>query len=172
MILEEETYAKFGYYSSDLSPKSCKKIVVACDKCGIVRTITKHCNISGLCKSCCQKGKYHSEETKRKISESEKGKKLTEEHKRKISEAHKGERNHMFGKHLSEETKKKMGDAHRGTKNHNYGKYSYNIAGYLFVPVFEFENFEILLSVNRITRFRKIVVLFLVGFSPSPCPLF
>lgn len=34
-------------------------------------------------------GKKHTEETKSKMSESQKGKKLSEEHKRKISEAHK-----------------------------------------------------------------------------------
>ena len=34
-------------------------------------------------------GKHHTEETKKKISESKKGKHLSEEHKRKISESHK-----------------------------------------------------------------------------------
>lgn len=48
-----------------------------------------------------------SEETKRKISESEKGKKRSEETCRKISESHKG-------RHLSEEAKKKMSEARKG----------------------------------------------------------
>ena len=52
--------------------------------------------------------KTHSEETKRKISESHKGKKLSEEHKRKIGEAQKG-------KIVSEETKLKT----RGVNNPN-----------------------------------------------------
>ena len=56
-----------------------------------------------------------SEETKRKISESNKGKTASEETRRKISEAHKG-RTH------SEETRKKMSEARKGEKNHNYGK--------------------------------------------------
>jgi len=46
----------------------------------------------------------HTEETKRKISESLKGRKLSEEHKRKISELHKGKKH-------SEETKKKMSES-------------------------------------------------------------
>ncbi len=36
------------------------------------------------------KGKRHSEETKRKLSEAHKGKKLSEEHRRKMSVAKKG----------------------------------------------------------------------------------
>lgn len=46
-------------------------------------------------------GWNHSEEIKRKISDSKKGKKLSEEHKRKLSELKKG-------KSLSEEHKRKM----------------------------------------------------------------
>ena len=54
-----------------------------------------------------QKGKKHSEETKKKMSEAKKGKQLSEEHKKKMSEAKKG-------KQLSEETKKKMSEALKG----------------------------------------------------------
>jgi hypothetical protein len=36
MILEEETYKKFGYYPRDLSRRSGKRILAACDKCGIL----------------------------------------------------------------------------------------------------------------------------------------
>lgn len=55
MILEEETYKKFGYYSSDLSPKSKKKILAACDDCGKVRVLGKG-DYRPLCKLCCHKG--------------------------------------------------------------------------------------------------------------------
>jgi len=59
------------------------------------------------------KGKYPSEETRRKRSESmqgkNKGKTASEETKRKLSESHKG-------KHLSEETRRKLSLAHIGHK--------------------------------------------------------
>jgi hypothetical protein len=62
------------------------------------------------------RGKHLSEETKRKISESEKGKigfwknkKMSKEHKQKISENSKGRK-------LSEETKNKISIAKKGKK--------------------------------------------------------
>ena len=48
-------------------------------------------------------GKKHSDETKQKISEAHKGKTLSEEHRRKISEA-------QIGKSVSEETRHKMSE--------------------------------------------------------------
>lgn len=51
-------------------------------------------------------GKTHSDETKKKISESQKGRKFSEEHCAKISRAKKGNK-------LSDETKKKMSEARR-----------------------------------------------------------
>lgn len=53
------------------------------------------------------KGKTHSKEFKRKMSELHKGKQLSEETKRKLSESHKG-------KQWSEETKRKMSEAKKG----------------------------------------------------------
>ena len=64
-------------------------------------------------KSLHNKGKKHSAETRRKISESHKGKILSEETKRKLSEANKGNTYHK-GKILSEETKRKLSEAHKG----------------------------------------------------------
>ena len=55
MILEEETYEKFGYYSQDLTPKSNKRIIVACDECGKVRVSHKR-SYRSLCRSCVNKG--------------------------------------------------------------------------------------------------------------------
>ena len=62
------------------------------------------------------KGKtnIYSEETKRKISETQKGKHLSEETRKKIGEREKGEKHWNYGKHRPEETKKKIGEAQKG----------------------------------------------------------
>ena len=51
MILEEETFKKFGYHTYNLSPQSSKKIVVSCDECGKTREIGKR-YYRIHCKSC------------------------------------------------------------------------------------------------------------------------
>ena len=72
----------------------------------------------------------HSEETKRKISESQKGRKFTEEHRRNLSVSHKGKtisqeqklkisaslkgNKNTLGYHHSAETKEKMRDSQKG----------------------------------------------------------
>jgi hypothetical protein len=52
-------------------------------------------------------GKTHTPEAKLKIAEAEIGFKHSEESKRKMSESVLGEKNHFYGKHHTEETKKK-----------------------------------------------------------------
>jgi hypothetical protein len=77
-------------------------------------------------------GKHHSEETRRKISESWKIRRLipvsketrqkmsdahknpSEETRRKMSEAQKGEKNYMFGRHHSEEVLRKISETSKG----------------------------------------------------------
>ena len=129
MILEEETFKKFGYYPSDLKPKSGKRILAACDGCGKIREIGKK-DYRDFCPSCVNKGeknhnygKHHLKETLEKISKANKGHiswnkggALSEETKRKISKTNK-ENPPMLGKHHSEETKRKMSDAKKG-KHH------------------------------------------------------
>ena len=56
----------------------------------------------------------HSEETRRKISESKKGKKPSIETRRKLSEARTGEKNHLYGKKHSPETRRKISVAGKG----------------------------------------------------------
>lgn len=73
MINEELTFKKFGYYAKDLAPKSGKRIVVNCSKCGIIREIKKD-GYHPLCKSCSLKGKPKPEGFGGNISKFLKGK--------------------------------------------------------------------------------------------------
>ncbi len=69
-------------------------------------------------------GWHHTEETKKKISESMKGRRFTKEHKAKIGEGNTGNKRPDLSKRnrqrtgtlLSEETKEKIGRANRGKK--------------------------------------------------------
>ena len=54
MILEKETFEKFGYYPGDLKIKSSKRIIAACDNCGKIREIKKQ-DYSSLCFLCAMK---------------------------------------------------------------------------------------------------------------------
>ena len=95
MILEEETFREFGYYLGELTPKSHKRILAACDKCGKVRIIRKDC-YRPLCTSCGHKGHTPSEETRQKLSE-----------------AKHGNKHPNYGKHPSEETRRKISEARK-----------------------------------------------------------
>ena len=140
MILEEETYKRFGYLPSELAPQSHKIIVVSCDDCGDSRVIKKY-SYSPFCTSCVMKGeknhffgKHFTEKAKKKQSESHKGernylygKHRSEVVKKKISEARKGlmvgDKSPLYGKHLSRETKRKIGEANKGKRNYFLGKH-------------------------------------------------
>ena len=62
------------------------------------------------------KGRHVSEETKKKISDYFKGKPHSEETIKKISESLKGKTPWNKGKHLSEEQKRKLSESHKGKK--------------------------------------------------------
>lgn len=106
MILEEETFKKFGYYPRDLKPKSNRRILAQCNECGKIRILRKT-GYSDLCRTCVCKGISFSNEHKQKLSEAQKGKKLSEETKQKISKTKKGTS-------LSKETKQKISEARKG----------------------------------------------------------
>lgn len=113
MILEEETFKKFGYYPKDLKSKSNKRILIKCDKCGIIRESNRE-NYRDLCLSCAKKEKHLSEETKKKISKSNEGRKAwnkgipqSEEAKKKNSESNK---DRIF----SEDSKQKISESRIG----------------------------------------------------------
>ena len=71
---------------------------------------------------CPMKGKKHTEESLIKMSAAQKGnqkwlgKKHTEESKKKMSEAQKGEKHHFYGKHLTEEQKRNLSEVLKGNK--------------------------------------------------------
>ena len=93
------------------------------------------------------KGKHHSEETRRKMSdawdydkhftketrqkiaEAGKGRTFSEEHKRKIGEANKGKPCYWKGKHHSEEYKRKMSEACKDKPSPNKGKHWKKVNG-------------------------------------------
>lgn len=70
MILEKETFKKFGYYPADLPPHSWKTVLCACDICGGVREKAKH-DYRAICFNC----SVHSKARADKISEAKKGEK-------------------------------------------------------------------------------------------------
>ena len=83
----------------------------------IFLTKSEHTKIDSRCKRIgeAQKGKKHSEESKRKISEANKGKKHSEESKRKISEAQKN-RKDQSKKVLCIETGEIFESVHEATR--------------------------------------------------------
>lgn len=117
MILEEETFEAFGYYPSKLKSQSGKRILAACDGCGIVRETSKN-NYHALCFSCAQKGRKHTEESKALMSAVQKGrtcKPFTEEHKANMSAAQEGEKNGNY------RGGKKIANARRNAKRRELG---------------------------------------------------
>jgi len=69
------------------------------------------------------KGGKHSEETKRKISNSQKGRIFSPEHIKKLSISHKGQIGYFSGKHLSEEHKRRLSKSQQGVNHYNFGKH-------------------------------------------------
>ena len=89
MIDEYWTWIFYGYHSDDLTSQSNRPIVAQCDGCCKYRVVKKQ-NYRDLCTSCSRKGRSHTPESCRKISESKIGKKrppFTEEHRKHMSEA-------------------------------------------------------------------------------------
>lgn len=60
MIQENLTFEEFGYYPDKLKPKSGKKIVAMCDKCGKLRLVRKG-QYRPFCRACShhREGGYH-----------------------------------------------------------------------------------------------------------------
>lgn len=120
MIDEEKTLAKYGYVSDALSHGSGRHVVAICDGCGKRRDLMFF-NYRELCIRCAQQNR--SDETLKRMSDSQKGKKLSDETKKKISESTSGEKHHNYGKHPSDESRKKMSESTSGDKHPLYGKH-------------------------------------------------
>jgi hypothetical protein len=128
MILEDKTFLKYGYYSTDWRQQSGKPIIALCEDCRKTRTL-KMQDYHDLCKSCVKKGKKHpifgkhrTEEEKTKISAGLKGSTHAEEHKARISKGLKDNKNGQGngGKKHTEETKTLMSIAKKGNKHPNW----------------------------------------------------
>ena len=72
--------------------------------------------------SVANKGKTHSEESRKKMSEAKKN--MSDETRRKMSEASKGENHPNYGKTLSEETKRKLSESHKNPSEESRKKMS------------------------------------------------
>ena len=157
MINEQLTLERFGYLSSDLRPTSSKLVVAICEQCLEDREVKKHVGVKSKMCIKCQRvnqakkiggvkrfGRKHSEETKKKIGQSNTvsqkrgvespnyGRELSEFAKQRIAEANskrvwsdesraKLSASHK-GKIVSDETKKLWSRLRTGNGNHRYGK--------------------------------------------------
>lgn len=99
MILEEETYKRFGYYSWEWKQHSSKRIIAACDDCGKIRDVMKE-KYRKFCPSCARKGKRnhffgrtHTQKTKDMIGTSNTGRDITEETRSKFRKLTNGAKN-------------------------------------------------------------------------------
>ncbi len=86
-------------------------IMIICSNCGRGWYAHEGHNYTGRCIRCVQKGRRHSEETKRKISESHKGLTASDETKEKLREAKAGR-----SPHEKAIWRKKVSDAKKGRK--------------------------------------------------------
>ena len=94
----------------------------------IFLTPFEHNSLHHLGKPSCMKGKHHSAETLKKLSEKKKGKNNpffgkhhSAETRKKMSESNKGKNHPFFGKHHSEKTRRKLSKARIGKHWYNNG---------------------------------------------------
>lgn len=153
-ILYLETLEKFEYLIESLKPNSEKLVVWQCENCLLLKDKKyRIAKLNKLCLLCSNKinahtnkdvriqnmkkyweehghsraGKEHTEESKKKMSESSKGKITSEETKKKLSIALSGKSNPFWGKRHSKESLEKMSEsqkkiARRGKDSNFYGR--------------------------------------------------
>lgn len=115
MIDEKITFKKFGYYSTDLTKYSHRKVWRICDNCKAGKWLCFN-NISKICVLCSKKLHTISPDNRRKLIDGRKHEPLSDEHKFRISEENKG-------KTLSLEHRTKISKSKMGSKNPMFGKF-------------------------------------------------
>lgn len=122
MIDEQGTRLLFGYYTIDLTKSNRSPIIVICDKCGNRRKITystyNSTKYPDLCKSCSSTGKYNHRYGKPGAM---RGKHHTEESKRKISECQIGKKNSFYKHQHTKKVHMEMSKRNTKENNPNYG---------------------------------------------------
>ena len=134
MILEGWTLIVYGYTSDD---SQCRRVIVVCDGCGVVRDISKY-QYHPLCR-CCAASCRWSDETRKEFGESRKGennpnfgntgeknpcsgRSHTPDELKKMSDSKLGEKNSFYGKHHTTETLDMLSEMNSGANNPNHGK--------------------------------------------------
>lgn len=117
MILEEETFSKFGYYPKTLKSKSRKRILVKYDKCDKIREIRMDA-YRGLCKSCAQLDIFPSNESIKRMSKSHMGNSISASTRKKIGDSLRKKYidtpHPSRKKHRSKETCEKISNSSKG----------------------------------------------------------
>lgn len=108
MIDEDRTLQLYGYTSDELSPKSHKCVVAVCEECGKYRVVKKQ-GYRDLCYDCA----LYTKERINKISKASKGRYPSEQTRKKISNALKGNTN-LLGHVHTNESKSKISSSLKG----------------------------------------------------------
>lgn len=77
-------------------------------------------------------GRKHSEESRRKMSESSMGKTISDEHKAKLAIAFSGENNHNYGKPMSDESKAKLSATQKARMSTPEGKFKQSRSSHIY----------------------------------------
>lgn len=113
MINVEATIRWKGYSPDNLKPQSNKRVWAICGDCGKGRWV-KYQDCRDLCHPCANASIYVSEETRKKMSNSQSCKHVSEKTRNKMSIARSGDKNYMYGKHITEVVREKIKNGNTG----------------------------------------------------------
>lgn len=159
IILEKETFEKFGYKIEELKPCSCKLVIWKCEKCGTIFekkyvyakkfTLCLHCSNKEIARGSKDvrsermieyyknhehplKGTKRPQHVVDALKKARSEWKMSEEQKNYYSKKYSGEGNPFYGKKHTEESLKKMSESSR--KNTRRGRMS-NFYGKIYYGV-------------------------------------